>query len=557
MQLTNKNQQIQHNYAGLSSADLLAVIAEKDQLIENQKKHLADKEHLAKDLEAYIALLEERLRLATLKRFSSSSEKMPHQGQLFDEAELEVSLSDLEAEIAAHEAHAESNSETTPKKPKKTARKRAFSEHLTRIQIHSSLTDTEKNGASRTFYTKVKEELDVRPAEARVLEYWQEKAVFDKDDGEQSMVVAQRPVHPLGKCQGSVGLLAHIITSKYADGLPLYRQESILARYGGDVNRATMANWILRLDDVLQPLINLGHESLLESDYLQSDETRLQVLKEPGRSATSDKWMWVLRGGPPDKPFVLFDYDPSRAETVPERLLNGFKGVLQVDGYAGYNKVCAAEGITRIGCWDHARRNFVEASKAAKPATGKKRKAGNPSKADTALGMINRLYTLERTFKDMNNDERRDARQQHSMPVLEKLKVWLVSNVTRVPKGGLTHKAIQYLLNQWHTLTGYCDDGKLHISNVLAENAIRPFAVGRRAWLFSDSPKGAKASATCYTLVESAKANGLEPYAYLLYILQRIGTADSVEQLEALMPWNVALAISKASQYSQSETEIQ
>ena len=555
MKKSPKTQAKQGGYADLSADDLLAILAQKDQLLEQknhqlnaQGKQLSSKEEqldiqrhqLQIKAETNTALiaevdkLNELLRLATLRKFAASSEKSAYQIDLFDEAELEGSLDDLNQQVDALEE--------APKQKQKQSRKRGFAENLPRKQVHISLTDAEKQGAERTFFSKVKEELDIIPAQVQILEYWQEKAVFAEAYGEQEVVAAERTPHPLGKCQASVGLLAHIVASKYADGLPLYRLESILSRYGGDVNRSTMANWIIRLEDVFRPLLNLGHESLLAHGYLQADETRLQVLKETGKAATSDKWMWVLRGGPPTRPFVLFDYDASRSEQVPLRLLDGYQGVLQVDGYAGYNKVCTKQGLTRIGCWDHVRRKFVEASRAAKPSQSHKTKAAKPSKADVAVGMINKLYSLERKFKDMSPEERQQARQSHSLPALHKLKTWLDKEVTRVAKGNLTYKAIYYAINQWPTLTGYCDDGQLQISNVLAENAIRPFAVGRKAWLFSDSPKGAKASAACFSLIESAKANGIEPYAYLQHVLTHIAAADSVEKLDALLPWNTPMA---------------
>ena len=380
----------------------------------------------------------------------------------------------------------------------------------------------------------VKEELDIVPAQARVIEYWQEKAVFEQG-GEQQMVAAHRPAHPLGKCIASVQLLAYILISKYADALPLYRLEKILKRYGGDITRTTLANWIIRLDDVFKPLINLMREHQLTGDYLQADETRLQVLKEDGRPATSDKWMWLIRGGPPDQPAVLFEYDVSRSEEVPLRLLDGFEGVLQVDGYAGYNRVCRENPITRIGCWDHARRKFVEASKAA-PA---KKKGSKVSKADVAIGKIRKLYLIEDRIKDLEPEQKKAQRQALSRPVLDYLKDWLETNSPRVPKDSLTWIAINYTLSQWGLLIGYCEDGRLNISNALAENAIRPFAVGRRNWLFSDTPRGARASATCYSLIETAKANGLEPSAYLHHVLQHIAEADTLEKIEALLPWNM------------------
>lgn len=525
------------DYAALSAAELCALLADKDRLLEEKselldvhRKHLEDKDQLILEQAKHIRLLEEYLRLAKVQRFGASSEKLPFQTELFDEAELEVTLGEYEQQLAEDEVV----------RPRPKTRQRGFSETLPRVQIRLTLTEEEKAGASKTFFTKVKEELDFIPARVQVREYWQEKAVFVRD-GAEVIVAARRPMHPLGKCFASPSLLAYILTSKYADGLPLYRLDGMLARHDVAIDRSNMANWVVRLEEVFRPLINLIREVQLEGDYLQGDETRIRVLKEPGKSVRSNKWMWVIRGGPPDKPAVLFEYDPSRGGAVPERLLESFQGVLQADGYSGYNALCQKAGITRIGCFDHARRKFVEASRAG-ASTGSKKKAVQPSKADVALGKIRKLYAIEKDIKDLDDAQKTLARQSHSVPVLEDLKQWLENNVGRVPKGSLTHQAMAYTLNQWDYLIGYCLDGKLHISNALAENAIRPFAVGRKAWLFADTPHGARASATCYSLVETAKLNGLEPYAYLKHVLERIAEADTVEKLEALLPWNVKAA---------------
>jgi transposase len=396
-------------------------------------------------------------------------------------------------------------------------------------------------GAQSTFFTKTKEELEYIPAKLHVLEYWQEKAVFSQEDGSDKLVAAQRPNHPLDKCFASLSLLAYIIVAKYADGMPLYRLESIIKRSGAELNRSTMAQWIIRLDLVFKPLLKRIRTLQNSGGYLQADETRLQVLKEPGKTAQSDKWMWVIRGGPPGKPSVLFDYDPSRAGAVAERLLDGFSGVLQADGYSGYSQVCKKDTVTRIGCMDHARRKFIEAIKAAEPAKGVKRK-GQPSKADVALSKIRQLYRIETGIKDQDNHQRYNTRQALAVPILESLKIWLEKNIGKVLKGSHTFKAMQYMLNQWPYLVDYCADGKLNISNALAENAIRPFAIGRKAWLFADTPHGARASATCYSLIETAKANGIDPYAYIKYILDHIADADTPEKLDALLPWNTPLA---------------
>jgi len=474
-----------------------------------------------------IAMLEAYLRLERARQYGRSSEKHPAQGEIFNEAELAACESEAEAPDTAAEAE---HKPATGKKGRK-----GLSPQLPREQIHLNLSEEEKAGAVSTFYSLVKEELDIVPAKVRVLEYLQEKAVFI-DQGERRIEAATLPTHPLGKAVASVGLLAYIIVAKYADALPLYRLEKIFQRYGGNVTRTTMANWLIRLSEQLQPLINLMREHQLGATYLQADETRLQVLKEPGRAATSDKWMWLIRGGPPGQPAVLFEYDPSRSSEIPLRLLDGFTGYLQTDGYAGYNAVCRANGISQLGCFDHARRKFVDAKK-AEPATGKQ--SGKVSKTDVALAKIRKLYAIEETIKELPTAEKYQQRQARSLPLLAELKAWLDHNVHKVSKDGLTRTAMDYALNQWPKLIRYCEDGELNISNALAENAIRPLAVGRRNWLFADTPKGAQASAMYYSLIESAKANGLEPYDYLHRVLKQLAYADSVEKLEALLPWNM------------------
>ena len=511
-------------------AELLAQIAHKDQLLEEHQQVIAHDQRRIAAQERTIKLLEEQLRLATQQRFGSSSEKLAFQKGLFDEAELEDRLDELDEQVG--------DDDQSESKPPRKQKRKGFSEKLPRVRIELTLSDEEKAGASNTFFTKVKEELDIIPAQARVLEYWQEKAVFETAEGDSVIKTASRPVHPLGKCIASVHLLAYILVAKYADALPLYRLAGIIERYGGNISRTTLANWIIRLDGVFAPLINLLREHQLSGDYLQADETRIQVLKEDGKLATSDKWMWVVRGGPPDQPAVLFHYDPTRSGKVPMRLFDGFVGVLQTDGCSSYNEACRENEITPIGCWDHARRKFVEAEKAA-PA---KKKGAKVSKASVAISKIRKLYAIEKRLEKLPEDQDKgEYRRQLAQPILDDLYKWLKDNRPRVPKDSLTGKAITYSLNQWDKLVGYLQHERLNISNALAENAIRPFAVGRRNWLFADTSRGAKASATAYSLIETAKANGLEPYAYLSHVLERIGDADTVEKIEALLPWNMKL----------------
>ena len=524
--------------SSLSAAELRLMVAQYQAVVEEQNTSLLEQKNELKAAHRRIELLEEMNRLLKTQKFSASSEKSKFQLNLFDETELEAQLDELFEVLP--EASDENAELTQARKARKT-RQRGFSANLVRERIEHTLTELEKAGADKTFFTKVKEELHYIPAQLKVLEHWQEKAVFTAKSSTQDeqIIAAQRLVHPFGKCSVTTSLIAHVIADKYQYGMPLYRQESKFKGLGQPIYRNNMAQWCIRFADEAKPLLHLVREVQNSGNYLQADETRLQVLKEDGKTAQSDKWMWVIRGGPPEKLSVLFEYDPSRAGSVAVRLLDDFKGVLQADGYSGYSAVCKANSITRIGCWDHARRKFVEAEKSADSKA--KAKKGTVSKADVALGYIRKLYRLETNIADKTDEERLKARQEISVPILNEFKLWLEKNAAKIMKGGALRKAIDYTLNQWQYLVGYCERGDLKISNALAENAIRPFAIGRKNWLFADTRKGAEASAACYSLLETAKANNLDPQAYIKYILDHIATADTLEKLEALLPWNVEL----------------
>lgn len=500
------------------------MIVEKDSLIGEQNDIIEKKSDVIDSLKHRVKMLEEYLRLANSKRFGSSSEKSDSpQGDLFNEVEVTAALPDDEPE-------------QSPKDDKKakTGRK-PFDKNLPRQQVFAYLSDADKEGAIDTFFVKVREELDIIPAKVQVLEYMQEKAVFKDAQGNNTMKAAEVMRHPVPKAMGSINLMTFIIIAKYADGMPLYRLEGIIKRYGGDITRTTLANYVIALAKLTQPLINLIREVQNSGPLIMADETRIQVLKEPGYAPTGDKYMWVTLGGKPDQQSVLFDYDPSRGGHTPTRLLNDFThGYLQTDGYAGYNDVCRINQLIQLGCWDHARRKFKDAQK-AQP----KGKSTKVTKADMALSYINKLYVIEKTIKHLSNEEKLAVRQEKSKPILKQLKKWLENNMPRVAKDSLTGKAMTYLHNQWDKLNVYCTDGQLRISNIMAENAIRPFAIGRRSWLFADTPAGADASAVHYSLIETAKLNGLEPYAYLNYVFKKLPYAETVEDIEALLPWHV------------------
>ena len=346
---------------------------------------------------------------------------------------------------------------------------------------------------------------------------------------ETAPVTADKPAQLIEKSMASPSVLAMLLTTKYADGLPLHRFERVLQRHGVSIPRNTLARWIIQCSYHLQPLVNLIRDRLLDSPVIHCDETRLQVLKEPDRDPTSQSWMWVQTGGPPDQPVILFDYTSSRAQEVPLHLLAGYRGYLMTDDYAGYNGIATQDGVERLGCWAHARRKFIEAQKA--------QPKGKTGRADMALNLINKLYAVERGCKEADDTARLQARQQKSEPILHQLKAWLDKTQPYITPQSALGKALNYLANNWSKLIRYTEGGHLPIDNNPAERAIRPFVIGRKNWLFSDTPKGAHASALIYSLIETAKANGQEPYAWLRHVLERLPLATTTEDYEALLPW--------------------
>ncbi len=295
-----------------------------------------------------------------------------------------------------------------------------------------------------------------------------------------------------------------------------------------------MCKWAMQAALSCQPLLNLLEDEVLSGQFINIDETTLQVLKEPGRSPTTKSYMWVFRRGDPDRQVLLFQYHPTRSGDVVRTFLRDFQGYVQTDGYAAYNFLDYEKDIRHIGCWAHTRRGFQNVIK----AQGKNRKIGA---ADEAMKYIRKLYKLEKQArkKGFTVEEIYHMRQTEAKPILEDLKKWLSKKSLQTPPKGLLGKAVSYALNQWHRLIGYIEDGHLTPDNNMAENSIRPFVIGRKNWLFSGTPEGAEASALLYSLIETAKANKLEPYAYLRYIFDRLPTATSLEDYEALLPWNI------------------
>lgn len=472
-----------------------------------------------------VLTLTEQLNLALARRYAASSEKLsPDQICLFDEAEAETQTA----------VFTEEETVTVPEHTRRKRGRKKLPDALPRVEVIHELKDNERycphDGKPLAEIGEVvSEQLDIVPAKIQVIRHIRKQYACSCG---HCIKTAALPPQPIPKSMASPGLLAHITVSKYQDALPLYRQETILKRIGVELPRATLANWMIQAGNLIQPLINLLHDRLLEGDIIQMDETPVQVLQEPGKTAQSKSYLWLQRGGPPDQPVVLYDYDPGRGAGVPKRLLEGFSGYLQTDGYDGYNAAVAVNGLTHVGCMAHARRKFSEAVK----AQGKKKQNG---KAHRGLKLIQKLYRIEKQAQKFTPETRYSHRQQHAQPVLDKLRAWLDEVLPQVPPTSATGKALNYLNNEWSKLIRYLDDGRLEIDNNGAENAIRPFVLGRKNWLFSASVKGVKASANLYSLIETTKENGLEPYAYLRYLFTELPKAETVEAIEALLPGNV------------------
>ena len=489
-------------------------------------KQAAENEELCKENRQ----LQEHLNLLLAKRFGPSSEKLSaDQLRLFNEAERD-----------AEEAHAQTPPILVAAHPRARPVRKPLPVALPRIEVIHDLSEAEKLCAEDgqvlvAIGEEVSEQIDIVPAQVRVIRHVRKK--YACPQCAQGVKIATLPPQPIPKSLASPGLLAHVAVAKYQDALPLYRQERILERIGVELPRATLASWMMRLGQLIQPLMNLMREAVLAYDIVQMDETTVQVLNEPGKTAHSQSYLWVQRGGPPEHPLILYEYDPSRSQEVPKRLLDGYHGYLQIDGYEGYNAVCLQPGIKALGCWAHARRKFDEALKAQGQAP--KDKPAKTGRAHQGLTYIQQLYRIEGEVKGNPAEVRYHVRQQKAKPLLDEIRLWLDAALPEIPPTSATGKALYYLHHQWQRLVRYLEDGRLSIDNNRIENAIRPFVLGRKNWLFCDTVRGAKASANLYSLIETAKANGLEPYHYLRHIFTELPKASTVEQIEKLLPHKI------------------
>lgn len=345
--------------------------------------------------------------------------------------------------------------------------------------------------------------------------------------------IAPPAVQLIPKGIPSNGLLVHIIIAKVVDALPLYRQEAQFLRYGVNIRRVTMCGWLIKVGQLLAPVMDALRVEILAGRLIGIDETPFQVLDEPGRKATTKSYMWVFAGGPPGKPAVEFVYDMTRSSDVPRRYLEGYRGDVQTDGYVGYEFLLKWTWIVLLGCWVHVRRKFVEVIKACPPEL-----RGKGGIAQEAVKRIRVLYRIERYADQLNmtEDERRDLRQEKAKPVVAAMKTWLEEVQPAVPPKTLLGDAISYALEQWPRLEHYLERGYRRPDNNLVENRIRPFAVGRKNWLFFVTPEGAAAMAAFHSLTATATLNGLDPARYLRALFDRLPYARSPEDHRALLP---------------------
>jgi transposase len=484
-----------------------------------------------------IMQLREYIRLLKSQRFGPSSERS-HSSQLglFNEAESIHDEDDAqtESDSSSIEVPAHTRRQRGGRKP--------LPAFLPREEIVHDLAEEEKVCTSDPEHRLARigedrlEQLVFVPASAKVLVHIRPK--YACPSCKDSVKVAPPPASPIAKSFATPSLLAQIITSKYVDALPLYRQAKIFQRMGIDLCRATMASWVIKMGDLVTPLLGIMLDEIRSGDYTQMDETPFQVLKEKGKLATTDSYLWALRGGGPEHSLLYYEYAPTRGGKVAKQLLDGFEGYLQTDGYKGYDGFDESIGIIHVGCFAHARRKFDEALR----GQGKKAKPGKKaSLARQGLRRINKLYEIERGYAEASPDERSVLRTEKLAPKFKELREWTLSSIDRVSPDSLTGQAIRYLDKQWPKLERVLDDERIPLDTNAVERAIRPFVIGRRNWMFADTPGGATASARLYSLVETAKANGIEPWAYLNHAFEKLPEATSQEDIEALLPWRVEI----------------
>jgi len=476
--------------------------------------------------------LKEQLGLVKHRLFAPSTEKSPtgQESLLFNEAEA-TAAPDLP----------EPESETITYTRRKVAGQREL--NLSGLSVEEKfyqLSEEEQicpccAGKLHEMGAEVRTEIKIVPATVSVLKHIRTKYACrhcQNNEIKTPILTAPMPSTAFPNSLASPSAVAHILCQKFVEGSPLYRQQAALHRLGFELSRQTMANWMLVGAGWLDKLFVRMAFHLKKRDIAHADETTLQVLKEEGRSAQSTSYMWLYRSGRDGPPIVLFEYQPTRAAEHPRQFLKGFSGYLHVDGYAAYEGL---PGVRLSGCWSHARRKFVEAVNVL-PAPA--RKAGG-TPAHAGLAFCDALFKIERDLHDVTPEERLAGRNVRSRAELDKMRVWLDDMEAKVlPKSALG-TAVTYCRNQWSKLLTFLLDGRLEIDNNRSERAIKPFVIGRKNWLFANTARGAQSSAVIYSLVETAKENGLVPFPYLTYLFEQLPNINLKDPnaLDLLLPW--------------------
>ena len=491
------------------------------------------------ELAAKVEWLMEQFRLAQHRRFGSSSEKSLPDGfvqqNIFNESEIASDILVPEPEIIEIEKHT--------RKRKNMVNAAQLPANLPIETIEHELPDDEQICPECEEHLHImgketlRRELKLIPAKAVIIEHTRKVYACrncEKDECGVPIIKAavSNPVIKGGFA--SPEAIAHIATQKFVMAVPLYRQEQEWNRLGIDLSRQTMSNWLIKAIFLwLEPIYNALAEILCLQSVLHADETSLQVLHETGKTAQSKSYMWLYRtSGDTKNAIILYEYQPNRKAEHPKRFLKNFNGYLHADGYDGYHDL--SDNVKVVGCFAHARRKFDDAIK------GLSKKDQANSNAGIGKQFCDKLFSLERDFADLAAEERFQKRQELSKPVFEEFYKW-VDTLTPPPKTGL-YTAIVYARNQREYLERYLEDGRLEISNNRAERSIKPFVIGRKNWLFANTPRGAKASAIMYSIIETAKENGLNPYEYLTYVFTIAPNRDihsNIDNLERLLPWFV------------------
>jgi transposase len=496
----------------------------------------ANKDDLIKIIakqKAEIEALKEQVKLLTDKLFGKKSEKNrpSHNGPtLFDEAEVEAAKTEAEETVEETKTEAEGSTEVKTHSRVRGKRK-PLPESLPRVDVVIEIPEDQRrslsdNSVLEEIREEVSEFLDIIPAKVQVIRV-RRKVYASKTSKDGEVKIAPQMAMPIPKSNASPGLLAWIATAKFCDHLPLYRQETIFERGGVEMSRTTMARWMIELGDIFDPLVALIKERVHSSGVCHVDETTVQVLKEKGRKPENLSYMWVISSGKYDTPAVLFEYHARRSAKTAAKFLDGFKGKMITDGYKAYASVAEQSELIHFGCWAHARRKFDEAMRVGAKSGG--------SLAKTAIEKIALLYKVEKEAAEMSTSERAAYRGIHSTPLVKDFFEWVHENRKTVPPKCKLGVALSYAANHEHLLKLYVEHGDVAIDNNHIESLIRQFVMGRGNWMFCDTTDGAHASATIYSLIITAKKNGLDPFAYLRDILTRIPRGEA---LEPLLPWN-------------------